>query len=204
MTNQEWDPNEYLFEFEDVPRFEGELVEMPIHHKVEKVRHYLIDEVLGEMENCIALGAELAAVLLGLAAVDYLAGFYVGKQSKKGDYVDFMRRYFPSNYHRRLDDIYDQLRSGLMHNLVAANPWKPQTPAFLIHLSSDDHLEVNTDGKVVFSVSHFRIDIFRAWRMHAHGLIMKPLENENLIANFNKRFNKLNGIGAFMVRIPNT
>jgi len=175
---------------------------MPIHHKVEKVRHYLIDEVLGEMEKCIAMGAELAGVLLGLAAVDYLAGFYIGKQSKGENYAAFMHRYFPTKYHPYLKDIYGQLRSGLMHNLVAANPWKPQATSFLIHPSSQDHLELNPDGKLIFSIHHFRVDIFRAWRMHAHDLIMKPLENENLVENFNRRFNKLDGIGAFMVKVP--
>jgi hypothetical protein len=202
MTDQEWNPNDYLFEFDDIPRYEGEMVLMPIHHKIEKVRHYLIDEVLGEMEKCLAVGAELAGVLLGLAAVDYLAGFYVGKQSQRKDYIAFMRRFFPHKYHPFLEDIYDQFRSGLMHNLVATNPWKPRSNSFLIHPSSDDHLERNSEGRVVFSVGHFRIDIFRAWRMHAHGLIMKPLESDELIANFNKRFNKLDGIGAFMVRVP--
>ncbi len=203
MTDQNWDSNNFLFDFDDVPRYEGELVKMPIHHKIEKVRTYLVDEILIEIEKCIAQGAELSGLLLALASVDYLAGFYVGRQSKRKDYVAFMHHYFPSKYHPLLEAIYDQLRSGLMHNLVAANPWKPQLKSFLIHPSSEDHLEQNNEGKIVFSVGHFRVDIYRAWRMHAHDLIMKPHENEALLANFNKRFNKLDGVGAFMERYPN-
>jgi len=202
VTDKYWNQEDYLFEFDDVPRYEGELVEMPIHHKVEKVRHYLIDEILGEMERCLLADADLGALLLGLAAVDYLAGFYVGKQSTGKDYQAFMKRYFPPQYREYLDSFYSQLRSGMMHNLVAANPWKPKATSFLVTTKSSSHLQTTSSGQVVFSVSHFRIDIYRAWRMHAHDMIMKPDKHNDLVQNFVRRFNKLDGVGAFMEKVP--
>jgi len=202
MTNQIWNPNDYEFDFDDVPTYEGELTQMPIHHKMEKVRSYLIIDVLGDMEKAQSVGAELSAILLGLAAIDYLAGFFVGRQSKRDDYISFMSRYFPSQYQQFLDAVYDQLRSGLMHNLVATNPWKPRAYSFTIQKHSQRHLQTDKEGKIIFSVGHLRVDLFRAWRMYAYDLIMKPDENENEIRNFNRRFNKLDGVGAFMVQVP--
>ena len=202
MTDQNWDTDDYKFKFEDVPAYEGELTQMPIHHKMDKVRQYLVHHVLPDMERAEAARAELSAILLGLAAVDYLAGFYVGRQSKRYDYIAFMKRYFPSEYESILEDIYDQLRSGLMHNLVATNPWKPTSTSFSIHKHSEQHLETNQAGRVIFSVGHLRVDIFRAWRMYAYDLIMKPGDNQQEIRSFNRRFNKLDGVGAFMVQVP--
>lgn len=121
---------------------------MPIHHKIEKVRAYLVDGVLSDMEKAQAVGAELSAILLGLAAVDYIASFYVGRQSKRVEYVAFMRRYFHSKYQPFLEDVYDQLRAGLMHNLVATNPWKPRAHSFAIQNVSQRHLETNSEGKL--------------------------------------------------------
>jgi hypothetical protein len=203
VTDKEWDPKDYLFDFADVPAYEGELVAMPIHHKMEKLRKYLVHDVLSDMERAQAADAPLSAVLLGLASIDYLAGYYAGKQSKKPEYVDFMRRYFPSAHQPYLEAFYDQLRSGLMHNLVAMNPWKPNEISFTIHRHSDNHLAVGADGKIDFSVGHLRVDIFRAWRMWAFDLIMKPDKNEQEVRNFHRRFNKYDGVGAYMEETPN-
>ena len=202
MTDHTWNPDDYRFEFPDVPRYEGELVDMPIHHKVEKVRRFLIEGVLSEIERCINSGAELAGLLLSLATVDYLAGYYVGRQTTRHDYINFMIRYFPAKYHPYLEDIYIQLRSGLMHNLVAANPWRHESASFLIHPREEHHLDFNEHGKLIFSVAHFRIDIYRAWRMHAHDIIMKAEANPQLVNNFNARFDRLKGVSAFMERVP--
>lgn len=38
--------------------------------------------------------------------------------------------------------------------------------------------------------------------MYSYDLIMRPKENKREISNFNRRFNKLDGVGAFMVQVP--
>lgn len=184
MTDQTWNPDDFRFDFPDVPRYEGMLVAMPIQHKVEKVRRYLVDNLLPEVQRCLAVNAELSGLLLCLACTDYLAGFHAGRKTAKPDYTAFLRRYFPAKYDPHVDDIYDQLRSGLMHNLTAANPWNRSATTFLIHANSPDHLEATQDGRLVFSVDIFQIDIYRAWRMYTHDMIMRADQHEDLIHRF--------------------
>lgn len=201
MTNRQWDPENYKFEFPDVPAYEGPLVDMPLIHKVEKVRQFLVGDVLPEAKRCLDVHAELAALLLSLAAVDYLAGFYVGKKTTRDDFVNFMQDYFPKEYQSILDKIYDQLRSGLMHNLVGVFPWKDNNIPFVIHPDAKEHLHQNKNGQTIFSVLLFLEDIRRAWWMYAYDIVMKGDKHPDLVTKFSKRFNKLNGLGAFMVKV---
>jgi hypothetical protein len=123
MTTINWDPKNYTFDFPDVPNYEGPLIDMPFLHKVEKVRHFVMDEILPEINRAVGASSELAGVVLSLALVDYIAGYYVGKQSSGNDYIGFMNRYFPDAYKSYNSSIYHDLRNGLMHNLAAKNPW---------------------------------------------------------------------------------
>ncbi len=175
---------------------------MPIHYKVLKVKTFLVVEVLPEAKRCLDTSAELAALMLTLAAVDYMAGFYAGHQSKNADFKDFVAEYFPKEYRPFLDPLYDQIRSGLMHNLVVSNPWKGEGVSLIIHPNSKDHLTKNADGKIVFSISYFLEDTRRAWWKYQYDLIMKDDNLPNLVINFNRRFNMLDGRGAFMERVP--
>jgi hypothetical protein len=161
-----------------------------------------LDEILKEAQQCINIHAELSALIVSLASVDYLAGFFVGRQSTKQDYIAFMKRYFPIEYAPLIDAIYSQLRSGLMHNLVAANPWKRGSESFVIHANSLRHLSQNYQGQTIFSVLLFIEDIRWSLRMYAYDLIMRADTNRELVLNFNKRFNRLGGQGAFMVKVP--
>jgi len=198
--NPEWNPDLYIFEFPDVPQYEGLLVEMPLIHKVEKIRVY-VTEVLKQSARCLGIDAEIPALITGLAIIDYLAGFYAGRQSKKEDYIEFMHQYFPSTYRPFLEYIYHNLRCGMLHNLVAMNPWKDANISFLIASNHSNHLMPESD-KTIFSVKTFLEDIRRSWWKFAHTLIMKGDLNPELVTKFHRRFNKLQGIGAFMVNTP--
>jgi len=51
-------------------------------------------------------------------AIDYLAGFNIGKQTDGKDYIDFLEEYdwFTKKYNPT--DIYKSLRCGLVHNFT--------------------------------------------------------------------------------------
>lgn len=195
----EWNPSDYVFAFPESSFPGGPLVEMPLIHKVNKVREYLA-EVLGGSGRCITIGAEIPATLAGLAVVDYLAGFYAGKQSQSTDYIAFMDRYFPDRYRPHLRAVYTNLRCGLMHNLVAANPWQGQHPPFLLVGNCEPHMAIEGD-RIVYCVLQFLEDVRRAWIKYAHDLILRSDDNPLLVKHFERRFNKLCGIGAFMVKV---
>jgi len=203
MTDRHWNFDDYLLDFPDIVVQEGPVTATPIEYKVKKVAEFIIVEILPEARRCLDANAELAPLLLTIAAVDYMAGYYAGHQSKSTDFKEFVRRYFPMQYRTVIDPLYDQIRSGLIHNLVVSNPWRPQGIPFKIHPSSSDHLSKDLDGNTIFSVLYFLEDTRRAWCMYQHDLIMKGQDFPELVASFHRRFNKLDGSGALMVRVPN-
>lgn len=202
MTDTDWDPANFLFSFPDEPAYEGALVDMPLMHKVEKVRHFIMDEVLKEIVRAVSTDAVLAGLVLCIALIDYITGYYVGKESKGENYRDFLARYFPDAYTPFIPAIYRDLRCGLMHNLTTLNPWKRTEESFDIHSNNPQHLAKAESGKIIFSVLVFAEDIRRAWIMYMHDLVMKKDTYPELVINFEKRFNRLQGRGAFMVKTP--
>jgi hypothetical protein len=201
MTNPNWNPNDYKFTFPDEPAIEGNIVNFPIIQKVEKIRVFLLKTILVEAHNCLRVKSEIAALLLAIASVEYLAGYYAGEQSRKDDFISFLKDNFPDQYSSYYEAIYDQLRCGLVHNLNILNPWNKNGIDFLVHSNSPDHLKVNNEGKLIFSVSFFLEDIRRAFWMYVYDLVEKREENQDLIKKFEKRFNRLDGRGALMLKV---
>jgi len=201
MTDPNWNLDDYQFDFGTVGPYTGSIVHMPIELKMNRIRVYLMEGILPQAKRSLAVQAELPSLLL-LAVVDYLSGFFAGRKSDRDDFIAFMGRYFPGKYQPFLKSIYDQLRSGLMHNLVAANPYKPRLQTYTIAHTSSSHLEQDDQGKLIFSVSTFLIDVSRAWVMYSHELIEKSSPESDLVKHFHRRFNKLDGVGAFMEQVP--
>jgi hypothetical protein len=199
MTDLNWNPQDYLFDFSDVPAYEGSLTDAPFMHKVNWVWRFVFDDVLPEISRAISGGSELAGLVLALAVVDYLAGYWVGTQSTGADYVGFIRQYFPDSYEPFAEHIYVQLRNGLMHNLAALNPWREPGPAFIIFANNPAHLQPTEGNRIIFSALTFLEDVRRAWIMFAHDLVMHP--DDEAAERFTQRFDRLDGRGAFMRRM---
>jgi hypothetical protein len=198
MTLVDWNPKDYYVDFEPV-HYEGPIVKAPFVMKAGWIIRYLHEVIFPDALKAITNGGELAGLLLSFSIVDYLAGYFAGKQSQSKDFVAFLNRYFPVQYQPYLKDIYDHLRSGLVHNLTLQNPWIPSSTSFVIEKKSDLHLQ-SKDGKIVFSILHFIEDIRRAQVMYLYDLIMKADENSDLVMKFEKRFNKQDGITSMMAK----
>jgi len=197
-TDPTWDVNDYLVAFEDIVWPGGELVDLPLELKIQKVGQH-VATVLREGTSCLAVGGELGAAMLGLAAVDYMAGFHHGRESTRGDFIAFLHEWFPQPYADHSEWIYANLRCGLMHNLTAANPWRGQHRRFSITGEGDVHLS-ESDGVLTFQVHVFLIDVYRAWVMFSHHLVMKAGRDGNEVQQFLRRFDRLGGIAAFMAK----
>jgi len=197
-TDPNWDVNDYLVAFDGIVWPGGELVELPLELKIQKVGQH-VAAVLREGVDSLASGSELGPTMLGLAAVDYMAGFQHGRESTRQDYIAFLRQWFPEPYPQHSDWIYSNLRCGLMHNLTAANPWRGRQQRFRITKDGDVHL-AESDGILTFQAHLFIIDVYRAWVMFSHHLVMKADRGGSDVRNFLLRFDRLGGIAAFMVK----
>lgn len=202
MTLKDWNLNDYQFNFPDEPAYSGSLVNMSLIRKVGKLVKFIVP-VYHELGDCYQKKAALAIMLVALAEVDYLAGFFVGHQTKKQDYKDFLNsKYFPPQYIPFIEDIYTQLRCGLLHNLVMVNPWSPEGIEFMITTALPEHLQKDIEGRIIFNPMIFAEDIYRAFIMYIHDLVHKTKEYPELVKNFERRFNRLNGKAAFMEVTP--
>lgn len=201
MTDLNWNFKDYELDFPDVPPYEGPLIGMPLPHKVAKLAKFFAHEIVHEIRRCLDNHAELAALLVCLASVDYLAGFVHGHETRGTDYEALLQSsFFPAEYSPLAHDIYVQLRNGLMHNLVTLNPWRTEGKRFHVVRIAPNHLNATEDGSLIFSVHTFTIDILRAYAMYQHALLNTDSPNRQLIQRFNKRFDMLDGQGAFMER----
>lgn len=193
-------PNNYAVSFPDSHWSGGHIVTMPLVHKANTVRIHL-ELVLEEAKLAVTSGAELPALMTGLAAVDYLVGFTVGRSTTRQDYLRYIKSYFPTVYEPISAWIYDHLRCGLLHNLVAMNPWRSEIPNRPFRLTAEPtlHLETDSDGKLVFVIPAFLEDINKSWVRYRHELL-PPVSKAELVEKFHQRFNRLEGAGAFMTR----
>ena len=189
---------DYYVAFEDT-YYEGPWVAAPRVLKVFKVGQYLA-EVLKSARRCLQVDAEIPALVATLAAVDYAAGFHAGRESRHTDYVRYIKDFLPASYGPLAERIYTDLRCGLVHNLVAINPWRPaESPLFLLVPDSPKHLSIE-DDRIVWSTRTFIEHVYQAWIIFSHALIMQP--DVHSIDRFNARFDRLDGAGALMAKLP--
>lgn len=199
MTLPNWTGEDYLFEFETPPPFTGPIVNAPLVIKVGRVMSYLHELIIPDAIKAVVGGGELSGLLLSFSIVEYLAGYFAGKSSQSKEFIAFLNRYFPEQYNPYAKDIYNHLRSGLIHNLTLQNPWTQSKTLFTIEKQSNNHL-LKVNGKIVFSISHFIEDVRRSEIMYRYDLIMKSGENQELIKNFHRRFNKQDGAASMMIK----
>jgi hypothetical protein len=197
MTLKNWNPEDYRFDYEPV-YYQGEIVKAPLIHKAIEVYKYLLGFIIPDAAKAFKSGGELSCLLTTFCIVDYLTGYYSGKQSTEKTFTSFVEKYFPQEYQFMSEALY-QLRCGLVHNLVFFNPWKPSVDSLIIEENSPSHLQV-VKGKFVFSILHFLEDTRRATIMYFYDLIMHSDENLALVNNFHKRFNRKNGAASVMLK----
>jgi hypothetical protein len=198
MTIKDWDPDEYEFDFGQ-EYYEGEVVNAPLTHKASHVFRYLLENMIPDAVRAYKGGGELSCLLTTFCIVEYLTGYFSGKQSTEKSFSFFVDKYFPQEYQSIYPSLY-QLRCSLVHNLVFTNPWKPSVENPLIEENSANHLKL-IEGKLVFSIAHFLEDTRRSIIIYFDELIKVNSVNSTLVINFHKRFNRKNGSASVMVKI---
>ena len=203
MTLPNWKDEDFFIEYlEDAKSTQVSQEVLERRRKVYDISNYFLKDILLTYERANRQGYGLGALFVTLAAVDYLAGFYCGKETKRQDYINFMMDFYPEKYHPYLNAIYRQIRSGLLHNLVSVSPWGGDDQIdFNIFGESHLHLE-EVNGKISFSIPVIIEDTRRAFLAYRYKLLMKPEENRVLVKHFEERLKPLENRGAILKSQP--
>ena len=122
-------------------------------------RPHFDDWVFGPIDRLVHAQDALIGFIFMACAVDYLAGFWLGKSTKRNVekvYVDFINQYFPEG---RYDakGLYDSLRNGLVHMFTIKNK-----EYALTHNNPHLHLKVDANGQMVLNAGDLRDDLHAA------------------------------------------
>jgi len=198
LTLPNWNQDDYLVSFKDF-EYSGPITEAPIIFKAIKVFEFLFKDIFPDAFRALNCGAELSALLLCFSTIEYLAGYYCGSEYSRGNFLSYLKAFYPNIYQDLCLEIYEQLRCGLVHNLNLKNPWKISNINFKIKENSEFHLQ-HDGNDVIFSIFHLIEDTRRSALKFFHQIVMYPEKNKEIIDNFNFRFNKQDGISSFMIK----
>lgn len=126
-------------------------------------------------------GVSLAFVLIA-CAIDYLAGFWAGKDANKKDYINFLSANYEFSAKYSPKDIYESLRCGLVHNFTIHNG--------AYALTSDNpqnHLRQATTNHIFLNLEDFFKDFIKL----KEAVFGKAKSNEKARELFIKRFRKI-------------
>lgn len=125
------------------------------------LRPHFERDVFGRIRRLMSPAAEggdpLLAFLFMACAIDYLAGYRVGGETKGRDYINFIRDYFPASKYDP-EGLYDSLRNGLVHMFTL------KQKVYTMVLTDNNpglHLQVR-NGQTVLNAQDFFADLVQA------------------------------------------
>lgn len=135
--------------------------------------------VFGPIDRLLSTEDALIAFIVMACAIDYLAGFWKGKETTRSIYKSFIDEYFPTG---RYDSkgLYGSLRNGLVHMFTI----KGKKYA-LTHGHPELHLKTDSNGQVVLNAADFRNDLVGAKERYFNDVEA----NSRLLQKVVKRYN---------------
>ena len=135
-----------------------------------------------------------------MTAIDALAGYWDPDRSGQGSigarFRDFVKAYFPGNYHSHADDLWD-FRNGMAHG------FSPRKFA-LTHHNGSVHFRTTKDGAKILNAEDVFADLLSASRKYFSELAAST----DLQSRFLKRIESSSGgaigVGPIEVRGPTT
>ena len=135
-----------------------------------------------------------------MTAIDALAGYWDPDRSGQGSigarFRDFVKAYFPANYHSHADDLWD-FRNGMAHG------FSPRKFA-LTHHNGSVHFRTTKDGAKILNAEDVFADLLGAARKYFAELAT----SRDLQARFLKRIESSSGgaigVGPIEVLRPAT
>ena len=122
-------------------------------------RPHFDEWIVESIHSLLSSGHPLVGFILMSCAIDYLASFWYGDDTKGhvGEaYKGFVTKYFPSSYDANA--LYESLRNGLVHLFTI----KGQTYR-LIHAHPELHMMADkSSGQLILNAENFQADLVAA------------------------------------------
>ena len=139
--------------------------------------------VFGPIDRLVPSQDALIGFIVMACAIDYLAGFWWGKDTKgkvQVAYTGFIDAYFAKG---RYDakGLFDSLRNGLVHMFTIKNK-----KYALIHNRADMHLKCDTAGQIILNAADFRDDLATARDKYFDEVESNPDLLDKLWDRFNR------------------
>ena len=160
---------------------------LPGSEKLAWFRNYFrphFDEwVIGPINRLVHTQDPLIGFILMACAIDYLAGFWWGKNTKgqvEDAYTGFVNEYFPKG---RYDagGLYDSLRNGLVHMFTIKNK-----KYALTHNNPSFHLKIDRNGQTILNAGDFRDDLLVAKECYFDDVEAKPGLLDRVLDRYNR------------------
>lgn len=157
-------------------------------------RPHFNEWVLGPIDRLVPSQDALIGFIVMACAIDYLAGFWWGKDTKgkvQVAYTRFIDTYFPKG---RYDakGLFDSLRNGLIHMFTIKN-----RKYALIHNRPDMHLKSDTAGQIILNATDFRDDLVTATDKYFDEVETNP----NLLDKLWDRFSRDGFLAAGPIQV---
>jgi hypothetical protein len=168
--------------------------------RVDNVTSWFHRIYLGGIPQMIRDETAFLSFLCMMTAIDALAGYWDPDRSGQGSigarFRDFVKAYFPADYHSHADDLWD-FRNGMAHG------FSPRKFA-LTHHNGSLHFRATEDGAKILNAEDVAADLLGAARKYFAELATSP----DLQARFLKRIESNSGgaigVGPIQVLPPAT
>lgn len=143
-------------------------------------RPHFDDWVFGPIDRLVYGQDALIGFIFMACAIDYLAGFWYGKSTKKTAYTDFIDQYFPKGRYDAMG-LYDSLRNGLVHLFTIKN-----RKYALTHNNPHLHLEVAASGQIFLNAGGLRDDLHAAKERYFNDVEARADLLDRLLKRYNR------------------
>ena len=153
--------------------------------------------VFGPIDRLVSSPDALIGFIFMTCAIDYLAGFYWGIDTKKENkkaYREFIDIYFETNKYDS-KGLYDSLRNGLVHLFTIKGRKYTLTQA-----RAELHLQTDSVGQIILNAESFRDDL-----VVARNKYFNDVEgNSELMDKLRERINRDGFLGPMPIIVSNS
>ncbi len=154
-----------------------------------KIKQALYDMAFLDIKRASGGGSKMGAFILASCFIEYMAGFVVGRATRREDYIDFVKNNLPSYNATKL---YEDLRCKLVHNYSEGGSF------LFVDGKPDLHLKKEqTTGKTFINLENFIDDL----ELALNKLLQDIENNQNSAATAQNRLNSIGILGISPLRI---